>query len=169
MNLEDQRTRDAIVTVPKLTIELVPQGQWGANLRKVLPKSDWDKLRKRQYILANYCCEICGGRGPKWPVECHEVWEYDDQNKIQTLTGLVALCPPCHRVKHMGRSMAVGEGEEAVSHFMDVNDCSRNVADAYVEEAFMPWQDRSGYEWDLELSWLKDNGILIPTKPLERP
>ena len=62
----------------------------------------------------------------------------------------------------MGRSMSVGKGEETVAHFMDVNDCSRNVANAYVEDAFTQWHDRSSYEWYLELSWLKNNGIAIP-------
>ena len=148
----------------KLTIELVPQGQWGANLRSVLPKRDWDFLRKKQYQAANHCCEVCGGKGPKWPVECHEIWKYDDEGKVQTLTGLVALCPPCHRVKHMGRALSVGKGDEAVAHFMEVNECSRNVANAYVEDAFTLWHDRSGFDWFLELSWLKDHEISIPIK-----
>ena len=31
-------------------------------------RSVWDKLRKQTYRKANYRCEICGGKGPKWPV-----------------------------------------------------------------------------------------------------
>lgn len=33
-------------------------------------------------------------------LECHEVWEYDEENSIQRLSKLLALCTPCHRVKH---------------------------------------------------------------------
>lgn len=36
------------------------------------------------------------------PVECHEVWDYDDDRKIQRLERRVALCPACHEVKHAG-------------------------------------------------------------------
>ena len=65
----------------KLTIELVPQSSWGNNLRSEanLSKGQWDKLRKESYRKANYKCEICGEKGPKWPVECHEIWHYDDE------------------------------------------------------------------------------------------
>ena len=83
----------------KLTVELVPRSLWGINLRSELPKSKWDKLRKATYKKANFVCEICGGVGRKWPVECHEIWHYDDENKVQRLDGLIALCPPCHQVK----------------------------------------------------------------------
>lgn len=33
-------------------------------------------------------------------LECHEVWEYDEENSIQRLSGLLALCTWCHKVKH---------------------------------------------------------------------
>ena len=49
----------------KLSIELVPQTAWYANLRQFLRPKDWDFLRKRQYKLANGVCEICGDRGKK--------------------------------------------------------------------------------------------------------
>jgi hypothetical protein len=84
---------------PRLSIELVPATSWFDNLRSLLPPAEWDALRKATSQAAGHRCEICGGRGPKWPVECHERWQYDDATHVQTLTGLIALCPECHRVK----------------------------------------------------------------------
>jgi hypothetical protein len=26
-------------------------------------------------------------------MECHEIWEYNDEDKIQKLIGLISLCP----------------------------------------------------------------------------
>lgn len=75
----------------KLTIELVPATSWGNNLRSRLPKKSWNAIRKRVYKEADFKCEICGGVGKRHPVECHEVWEYDDVNHIQSLVGFVAL------------------------------------------------------------------------------
>lgn len=138
----------------KLTIELVPKGQWGANLRSALPKSEWDRLRKAAYRKAGYVCEICGGKGPKWPVECHEIWNYDEDTKTQNLVGLIALCPSCHEVKHMGRTMAVGKGEKGIAHLMKVNGWSREDAHHYIEAAFETWSRRSCESWTLDLSWL---------------
>ena len=108
----------------KLTIELVPKTIWYSNLRSELSKAEWDRLRKIAYRKADYHCEICGGQGPKWPVECHEIWEYDDQNSVQTLKGLTAICPDCHRVKHIGRAQIMGEYDLALKHLMKVNELS---------------------------------------------
>ena len=70
---------------PILTVELVPKTAWYKNLRSELPEGKWDQLRKHSYRLAEYKCEICTGKGDKWPVECHEIWDYDDVNHIQKL------------------------------------------------------------------------------------
>lgn len=140
----------------KLTIELVPKSQWGFNLRSDMSKQVWDKLRKDVYKAANYCCEICGGKGPKWPVECHERWQYDDVNKLQILKGLTALCPDCHRVKHMGRAIACGEGPAAIAHFITVNNCTEDEAEEYMRDVQQIWGKRSCDQWELDLSWLAD-------------
>src|SRR5574337_1863360 len=86
----------------KLTIELVPQTSWMNNVRAVLTTKRWDILRGIVADQAWNVCEICGGVGPKHPVECHEIWEYDEKNRTQKLAGMIALCPDCHMVKHFG-------------------------------------------------------------------
>ena len=83
-----------------LHIELVPKSTWGKNVRSMLPKEQWDILRKWVYAAADYLCEICGGEGKKWPVECHERWQWEESTGIQKLVGFVALCPKCHGVKN---------------------------------------------------------------------
>ncbi len=141
---------------PRLTIELVPKGQWGANLRSALPRKEWDRLRKDSYKAAGYRCEICGGKGRRHPVECHERWEYDDTTRVQKLVGLISLCPSCHEVKHIGRAGAVGRMEQAVAHLMKVNGWGADQAVDYIEEAFRVWAERSqAGGWTLDLSWLE--------------
>ncbi len=85
-----------------LTIELVPQSVFYDNVRALLTQSQWDVVRKQVYSQAYYVCQICGGVGPKHPVEAHEIWQYDDKLLTQTLVGMVGLCPSCHQVKHIG-------------------------------------------------------------------
>ena len=147
---EEEFTKD------KLTIELVPQGQWGANLRSELPRKEWDRLRKSVYKAANYRCEVCGGKGPKWPVECHERWEYDESTKVQSLVGLIALCPPCHEVKHIGRAGVMGRSAHALAHLMKVNEWGSEEAIKYVDECFGVWARRSNEDWKLDISWIKN-------------
>ena len=139
---------------PKLTVELVPSTAWGDNLRSILTKDMWDTLRKRVYKKARYRCEICNGKGPKWPVECHEKWSYDDTNNTQTLLGLIALCPDCHSVKHLGFAHIQGKGIEAREHLATVNKWSQSRTSQYIGLVFKQWEDRSNHQWNLNLDWL---------------
>ena len=155
--------------VPKpLTIELVPRTCWYSNVRSEVPAAVWEKLKRRTSQLAGNHCEICGGRGPKWPVECHEVWLFvtppssqvasssPNQGRVQLLIGLQALCPDCHLVKHIGRAQVTGHGERALRHLAKVNGWSLEDAELYVEAAFEEWSRRSSVDWTLDISWLDE-------------
>lgn len=139
----------------RLTLELVPRPLWyKSNIRTVLPKEDWDLLRRSVYRRANYLCEICGGRGPNHPIECHEVWRYDEAARTQTLERMIGLCPACHGVKHMGRSQVVGRGDEAMAHLAAVNGWPPDLAQRYVGMAVYVWGRRSGLTgWRLLVNW----------------
>ena len=141
----------------ELTIELVPKTCWYTNLRSELPRSQWDKLRKKAYQESDYKCQICGGQGKKHPVEAHEIWHYNDDDKKQTLQGIVALCPKCHMCKHWGLSSLRGKEEVCVRHMMKVNGWSKEDVLLYVESVFEQWHRRSQHEWDLDISWLDSN------------
>jgi len=150
---------------PPLTVELVPQTCWFSNVRDHVPKKTWDLLRKHTYKKAHNQCEICSGRGEKHPVECHEIWHYNDENKVQRLTGLVALCPSCHEVKHIGLANVRGRIKEASKHLAKVNNWSSDQVDKYVKEVFQNWKERSQHQWTLDLSWLEQEfGIKVEEK-----
>ena len=139
----------------RLTVQLVPRPLWyTSNVRSILPKEDWDTLRRIQYRRSNWVCDFSGGRGSKWPLECHEVWEYDDQALVQHLLRLTGLCPACHESKHIGRAGVVGRGEEARAHLREVNGWTKDQTDAYVDAAFDKWAKRSRRRgWRLLIDW----------------
>ncbi len=83
----------------KLEAELVPSTSWFNNMRKVVPKAEWDRIRKRTYAEYRHRCGICSYEGR---LNCHEIWHYDDHNYVQKLEGFIALCGLCHHVKHLG-------------------------------------------------------------------
>lgn len=138
----------------KLQIELVPATSWYSNVRSEVSKDEWDIIRRKCYQLADYKCELCGGKGKKWPVECHELWEYNDKKNTQKLVRLIALCPDCHQVKHIGLAGIKGKSEEAKEHLMEVNGMSSEEADNLIEEAFDKWRERSNYEWEVDTKYL---------------
>lgn len=145
--------------IPKLTIELVPASSWFDNVRSAVTKVQWDIIRKRVYSAAYDTCQICGGIGPKHPVECHEIWSYDEKKFIQKLEGMIALCPDCHMVKHIGLAGIRNRGEQALKHLMKVNQMTRKKAEKYIEHAFQVWGYRSTLQWTVDISHLKEYGI----------
>jgi len=141
------------VNPPRLVAELVPSSTWGWNLRSLLTAKGWEIVRQKVYEKAGFVCSICGGKGHKHPVECHERWEYDDAKRVQKLVGLESLCPSCHEVRHIGRAFAVGRGPKAMTHMMKVNSWTLDQVEKHIEEAMTIWNSRKGV-WKLDLSWL---------------
>jgi uncharacterized membrane protein (GlpM family) len=139
---------------PKLTIELVPKTSFFNNVRHAVSTQEWDKLKKMTYKKANYKCEICGGRGYKHPVEAHEIWHYDDKNHIQTLRGLIALCPTCHLTKHLGFAQLKGREKDVFRQLMKVNNWNEAETQQYVEAIWEIWYFRSQFKWTLNLDYL---------------
>jgi hypothetical protein len=152
----------------KLSIELVPGSSWFNNVRSAVSRAQWDMIRKRVYSESYNLCQICGGRGRNHPVECHEIWSYQDSQNLQKLEGMIALCPACHLVKHMGLAGIRGESEKAFHHFMKVNKLKRAEAEAEIEQAFQLWAARSKRKWTVDIYYLETYGIdpgkLIPPK-----
>ena len=142
-----------------LTIELVPKTAWFSNVRSMVAQPDWDRLRKETYRAYGYRCGVCGGVGKHHPVECHEIWQYDDAKRIQKLMGLIALCPRCHEVKHIGFANTQGRGAIATAHLAKVNRWTLAEAKWYVHQQFALWMQRSRLSWQMDLGWLKDRGI----------
>jgi 5-methylcytosine-specific restriction endonuclease McrA len=144
----------------KLTIELVPRTCWYSNVRSNVTKNEWDVIRKKSYEHANHVCEICGdvgtNQGVRHNVECHEIWDYNDETKEQTLLGLISLCPYCHKSKHVGLAQINGELHIVVNQLMKVNDITEDEALNYINKSFDIWSKRSNFEWKLNTDYLKE-------------
>lgn len=154
----------SVLVEPLLSVELVPQTCWFSNVRDHVDKKTWDFLRKTTYKNAEHRCEICDGRGEQWPVECHEMWYYDDKNRIQMLQGLIALCPKCHEVKHIGLTGLRGKEKEAKIHLAKINYWNEEETEQYLRKVWDTWQERSRYEWKLDLGWLEERGIVVQSQ-----
>ena len=97
-------------------------------------------------------CGICVSEGP---LEAHEIWEYEDV--LQRLAGLIALCKPCHNVKHMGRSGILAtrgqlNPEILVEHFLTVNGCTRREFEEHLRDSFALWE-RSSQQDGWKVDW----------------
>lgn len=135
----------------KLTIELVPKSAWYANLRNLVGRYMWEKkIAKDTKDKYGYKCGICGDQAHR--LECHELWEYDDEQHVQKLVGFIALCSYCHKVKHMGHTKILAQQgyvdlEEVFAHFCKVNNCTIAEYRNHEKAAFKQWRERSQYKW----------------------
>jgi 5-methylcytosine-specific restriction endonuclease McrA len=149
----------SVMHTTKLTIELVPKTSWYSNVRSNVSKAEWDRIRKKSYENANHVCEVCGdvgtNQGYRHKLECHEIWQYDDQALTQTLTGLVSLCPYCHLVKHPGLAQMNGKLGIVLKQLQRVNQISVEEAGAMLNEAFEIWRNRSKNNYTLDISFLE--------------
>lgn len=143
----------------RLSIELVPASCWMSNVRSAVTKAQWNKIRSEVASQAWDICQICGGVGPKHPVECHEIWQYNEKTGVRKLTGMLSLCPDCHMVKHIGFAQIKGKYDVALKHFMKINKLKKREAEEYIDQAFATWRERSKLQWTLDLSLLKQYGI----------
>lgn len=141
-------------SAPYIRPWMVPQSLWGHNLRALLAKEDWDRIRKETYARAGSRCRVCGGRGPKWPVEADEGWDYDDTRRIQTLKGVIALCPDCHAVRHWGKTLTEGRSEQALDWMVEINGWTRAQAGQCADDAMALWHRRSEHtDWQCDIAW----------------
>ena len=134
----------------------MPRTTFEQNVRSLVKRSEWNRIRKAVYKRAGYVCEICGGVGKRHPVEAHEVWEYDWSSMEQRLVGLQALCPACHRVKHLGFSFAKGFKWPAIQQLCNVNQWTKKEALEYIDKVFQDWELRSAYNWTVNIEYLKE-------------
>lgn len=135
----------------KLNFQLVPDGCWYTNLRSALPREVWDRLRRAAYRRAGNRCSICGAEGR---LEAHEVWEYDDEKHIQRLADIIAVCPACHEVIHIGRTSLLGKEAQAQEHFKNVNGATQSEYHDALGEANRIHAERSRHEWMTDISSL---------------
>lgn len=131
----------------------MPDSCWRSNLRTLLPKGAWQKIRKIALGRAQGKCEICGAETSR--LEVHENWSYDEQNKVQKLESVNAICKGCHSVIHAGRTQLAGNEDKMIAHFCKVNDCSysdyrRALGKANEDHARRNRVD----EWQLDASYL---------------
>jgi len=153
----------------KSAIRMVPGPLWGKNLRRLLPKSQWNKIRRNVIAERGLKCQTCG----KVEIEskrifAHEEWEYDTGRTpaVARLVELKLSCWHCHAVEHFGatgnmvRSGELTERaiEDTIRHFCRLNGVGRNEFESQLAEAKAAWMRMSQLQW--EVDWGQFNSLI---------
>ncbi len=140
----------------KLFPELIPYPMHYKNVRAVLSAEDWKNIAKIIYKKSKFQCDICANKGR---LECHEIWDFDENNHYQRLVGLTSLCPLCHQVKHIGFAKKRGLWKETIQHMATVNNISIGQAKKNVYYAELLVKKRNK-EYFLDLTYLNQFSFL---------
>src|SRR6266542_3657855 len=133
----------------KLEVELVPRTAWGKNLRTQPPRREWGKIRTDVCAYQGHKCAICKAEGR---LICHELWDYDDRNHIQKLTGFKAVCSMCNNVIHLGHTTVLAEQgkvgiKKVEERFMKVKQCDLQTFRQHAIQAGFQHLERSRHQW----------------------
>lgn len=150
----------------KLTIEPIPQCNWGKSLAHLLPPPIWNDIRREVYERFNHTCAVC--KSTERRLHCHEKWDFDMVKKVQRLAGFQCLCEDCHDIKHWGRTVIVSRRKsdykrisDLTRHFCEVNKCSEASFVAYQHEVHALLRRRGRIDFKV------DFGSLSPEKVQE--
>lgn len=149
-------------------IQLVPLPLWERNMRAVLPKSQWSKLRKAVLERHGLRCMTCGKGEESRKLQAHEEWLYDESTEPATarLVTILLLCWHCHAVEHWGVTKnLVAQGHltdraltDTIEHFCRLNRVGVDDFIAHENQATELWQERSRREWRVDygpfLEWM---------------
>lgn len=156
----------------KLEVGLIPATAWGKNVRAVVSDENWFKLRQQfgaYYDSMKYfpnpspplICTCCDGEFVD-SLHLHELWDFKDEEGIQSLTGFKPVCEACHNAIHFGRANKVGLGASAEKHLKKVNSWTDSQLFEHLDRAKAEWMRRSGIDYELDVSWLTNQGLLTP-------
>ena len=67
-------------------------------------------------------CEVSGGVGTEWPVECHEIWRFHEGSQTLQLRGFMALHPEVHLAKHLERQQDDKRRQQAIWMLQAMNE-----------------------------------------------
>lgn len=143
--------------------DLLPSNVWGSNLRGILSRGEWDRLRMPVAEAADMCCEVCKQpsrnaqtRTIRTP-DCHELWHFESvgDRKVQRLLRLIALCVECHQVQHIGLAQLKNQMWQVRAQLKRVNRWNDDQVDAAIRGAEDRWRWRGQHQWDLDLSVLQ--------------
>lgn len=118
----------------KLKMVAIPRSLTKYNLYNILNMQDWNKIKYSIYEKYANKCFIC--QSANVILNCHEVWNYDDNELIQYLKECVSLCVLCHSVTHFTRALKDAKDgkydtKKFYEHFMKINECDEVVFEGY--------------------------------------
>ena len=144
----------------ELYIDMIPKTSYFKNVRSLFTKEDWNIIRHHIYKRVNNRCECCGCYRNKY-LEAHERWSYNNEEGIQKLERIIALCKLCHSAVHYGHSKMKKNMDKINDHIKKVKKINDEELEKHIKESRELWKERNKIEWKLNLSIISNSGFSI--------
>jgi hypothetical protein len=142
-------------------VSLIPRPLWQANLRKILTRTQWKKIRSEALEKRGCRCETCGKEEPESKrISAHEEWDYDTSKSpaVAKLTGIKLSCWHCHAVEHFGAVISMTQNgelgekaiEDTIAHFCRLNSVNRETFEAHALDALDRYGELSKLKWRVD-------------------
>jgi len=96
---------------------------------------------------ARRACQVYSDAASASPLNCHELWDYNDDQSTATLVGLRIQCRNCDSAVHMGRAVRLGFGNTALAQLVKVNLIGAREARMLYRSALDEWRLRNKKHW----------------------
>lgn len=145
-----QRGRPLRQNEPLLAVEMVPDSCPVKSVRQSMDAESWRAISTSVARSAGCRCQACLGRGRRYAVGCHAVFDYDRHAGVQKLTGFVALCPGCAEGRYIHLAEAKGRYEAAYKRLLMINRWTPEEADKHIALAKALYERRGEIDWSQE-------------------
>lgn len=147
----------------KIRFEFIPPKQNFRNVRSALQFTyqsfePWKEIRDWIEQKNDGVCCVCGGvsqdhdEKKTTATECHEVWHYNEQTKVQKLARLMPLCCRCHSIVHLSMHFKdKALTEKLLQDYAEINNVSLDQAYEDLDFAYRERKRRADFEYVLDL------------------
>jgi hypothetical protein len=153
-----QGTRFPAERIYRPHVQLIPAPLWAMNMRELLTRNEWRKLRLALIERFGLVCATCG-KAEELPrkLSAHEQWQYNERTMPATarIVGVSLVCWHCHACEHWGcTNSLVAQGvlgqqaiDSTIEHFCRVNAATPEDFRRHQIEAYAVWMQQNARTW----------------------
>ena len=144
-----------------LGVEFQPKSCWCKKIQYSIQRIDRERVQDFVLGRTNRTCETCGVQDVERDFHVHGRWVFEDGT--QRLVRLMALCERCYESTHFGSAHYNGRRDEAFAHLKTTLKKTDAECQAHIDGAYERLATLNKQKWMVDLSLLRDNGILCET------
>ncbi|VVE12020.1 hypothetical protein [Pandoraea sputorum] len=143
-----------------IRFHFIPREQNNKNVRSYIEYKykhwqKWQDIRLHYFNKYNHTCQSCKNTFDTKKLNLHELWAFNESEKIQKLIALIPLCEECHSIAHINRHKKDFPKVVAlISKYCLYNKVDEDKAYSDFDFAEKERKRRQGIKYNLDMSLL---------------